>query len=1352
MTIGRNEKCPCGSGKKYKRCCISKDKSAEQTSLPFSPFDDEPFLQEPEYPSPPQDRHLTIEYLLNTTTEELESYLEPHSSSDLKYLFDDNQNRLQFKFTRMNADEISLHLKCYSFESIIFINLETGYIKTNTDHGPAIFALHAIYHKRAPFSFKKNNSSKSEKIEWWKREPNASDHAPTTIWNEHQEKEIKSIHFILHQLYDKRTVDLTSIAIGYRDDFSDELSHLLQKIPKLKKDYSYTTYFTGTRYDEAIKYSNDFGALDEFDDFENETLNKLSFDAIFSDKTRISLDSRPSHPYMLLLPKELLITEDWLKTQTTQYYDYSSGLSQMVTNFYLDQLDQLKNLNKFIYTTDAPNLGLPIRSITAIPKESHCWEISSSDGIRIEFRGELAQKELTPYIDCESELIYNPKTQEAFIHDLGQQIFEISSHGLRETKHKTNEIVLHTESTNQANLTIQYLLKENASLHFPKLQTSPPSEPKANIYFNPKESQGVSLELQVGSSQSRLLPYNIEDMLEGINSNLFSIHRLYPEELTKGLKGITQSHEIKLLSHRGFSLFILSHLLSGIIENQSKKMILESLPEKSRTIASQIIHGVKSEIKDTYSKSFLTIFNNTIDILKEPKFFYFFNQNKTYQLDYKKYYNPLYLSCIQFLISKDNKRSFLKSKSSKFNIKENYFFDEEELDEVFSEKNPRPSMLTCPSFYPDLMPFIPNDFNIHLNETPLEKLSDEDFQTLLQLKSQSEGEDWFELDPKFYFKGQEISPKEALNFTQGNFIPFQGKLYQIDQTSITSLRWLNLLWDQLQIGDESKGSSASHKIASVHRSSSLELLAWRAAGLIVKGDKTWNSICDKFDTLSNNIIDPKAHSFPEINAPLKDHQKVGLRWMIDLYDLGLGGILADDMGLGKTLQVLSFIEVLRLKNKLGFSLIVVPTSLVYNWVSESTKFTPDCPITIFEAKLKKDWPNIIEKRDNGVLLCSYGLFVRHSDFFETQDWNLVFFDEAQSLKNITSKRTSAARKLKAKSKFCITGTPMENHFGEFFSLIDLSVPGSLGSYKKFMEVYGPKSKKHISTANIEFLKLKTAPLVLRRDKATILKDLPSKTENTVLIPFETQQQKIYKDIAISFNQKVHHLIEEKGESRSQLEMLTALLRLRQVCSCPSSLPKVTYTKVPPKINVMLEQVESLISKGESVLVFTNFVSTLHYIKELFENHNHSPLSIHGGVSMNKRKEILEIFEKSTQPSILLMTLKTGGVGLNLTKANHVFHLEPWWNPAAENQGTDRVHRMGQTKHVHVVRFIMQNSIEEKIQNLKLKKSKSFDTLFSESLDSFESTEAPSSFKKQNLTKKDFELLLDLEKLPKNRKK
>jgi SNF2 family DNA or RNA helicase len=263
------------------------------------------------------------------------------------------------------------------------------------------------------------------------------------------------------------------------------------------------------------------------------------------------------------------------------------------------------------------------------------------------------------------------------------------------------------------------------------------------------------------------------------------------------------------------------------------------------------------------------------------------------------------------------------------------------------------------------------------------------------------------------------------------------------------------------------------------------------------------------------------------------------------------------------------------------------------------------------------------------------------------------------------------------------------------------------------------------------------PLLLRRTKKEILSQLPEKQETKVSIAFETKQKKLYRDIAISYNEKIQATIKNSGESKCQLQMLTALLRLRQACSDPAALPDVQYIKMPPKLETLLESLKEVVASDESALVFTQFLPTLMRTEKALKEAGLAVYTIHGGVSAPQRQKILKEFDLHPQGAVLLMTLKTGGVGLNLTKASYVFHIEPWWNPAVENQATDRAHRMGQEKSVQVFRYIMHESVEEKIELLKGRKDQQFKSLFSD----LESASEMEGAHHRGLTKADFDLLL-----------
>ncbi len=471
------------------------------------------------------------------------------------------------------------------------------------------------------------------------------------------------------------------------------------------------------------------------------------------------------------------------------------------------------------------------------------------------------------------------------------------------------------------------------------------------------------------------------------------------------------------------------------------------------------------------------------------------------------------------------------------------------------------------------------------------------------------------------------------------------------------------------------------------------------------------------------------------DGDLKSFQGKGVSWLAQLYRIGLGGILADDMGLGKTVQILAFLNHLRDTEKKRLHLIVVPTSLIHNWRSESEKFTPDQTVFTYKSGLQ----NELRMLDRGIVLVTYGLLTEQQELFQEKEWDVVVFDEAQQLKNIKSMRSQAARNIKAKAKICLTGTPMENHYGEFYSLIDLSVPGALGDHSAFMKIYGPRkvSVGEVGKKEIDYLKLKSKPLVLRRTKDEVLKELPAKTESIVKIDFDDQQREIYRNVALSWNSKVQKILVDQGESKSQIQMFAALMKLRQVCSCPDVVVGSEYKALSPKLSLVVERAEELLNSNKSVLIFTNFISTLDSIKKELKKRKLDVLSITGKDSQKKREQTLEEFNEDGHKA-LVMTLKTGGVGLNLTKANYIIHVEPWWNPAAENQGTDRAHRIGQKQSVHVYRYIMNNSIEEKIQTLKEAKQEAFNLLLVENTDDIDSA----SFKGgTGLTKKDFEYLL-----------
>ena len=592
--------------------------------------------------------------------------------------------------------------------------------------------------------------------------------------------------------------------------------------------------------------------------------------------------------------------------------------------------------------------------------------------------------------------------------------------------------------------------------------------------------------------------------------------------------------------------------------------------------------------------------------------------------------------------------------------------------------------------------------------------------------------DWFELHPKFFLHGVELKLAEAQSLMRDGMIEYSGQYYLIPAGRLPSLRKLSDFWLRLQQGKKATSESRANgqPIYHVAKSQVLEMLALRSSGIPVQGGSRWQEICSFYDSLSQR--DQSSQENPNqrakqpfvlpttIRGQLKSYQEIGVERLYDLYRLGLGAILADDMGLGKTLQALAMLEKLRVEERLGHALIIVPTSLTYNWLSESEKFTPELPMIGFSAKTKASVADFLRQHSQGVVLTTYGLLQEHKEHFQQVKWNLAIFDEAQNLKNITAQRTTTARALNANVKICLTGTPLENHLGELYSLLDLVVPGCLGEFDQFQKTY--VNAPSIVFADIEYLKLKCRPLILRRTKREILLELPEKQESRVVLPFEEKQKKIYRDIAISYNEKIRQAVADGGEANCQLQMLTALLRLRQACSSPGALPGVKYAQIPPKIEALIESLTEIVESGESALVFTQFIHTLEGVTSCLRKADIPVFELHGGMTRDQREQALQKFHEIQGGAVLVMTLKTGGVGLNLTKASYVFHLEPWWNPAVENQATDRAHRLGQKRSVQVYRYIMHDSVEEKIEKLKVQKQQRFDVMFTQSENSLNSEE------------------------------
>lgn len=472
---------------------------------------------------------------------------------------------------------------------------------------------------------------------------------------------------------------------------------------------------------------------------------------------------------------------------------------------------------------------------------------------------------------------------------------------------------------------------------------------------------------------------------------------------------------------------------------------------------------------------------------------------------------------------------------------------------------------------------------------------------------------------------------------------------------------------------------------------------------------------NKFKDLIKNINshEEKKYKLPNnLNAELRDYQKKGFNWLKTMSKLGFGGILADDMGLGKTLQIISLI--LSEKEERGSypSLVVVPTSLVYNWECEIEKFTNSNLKTIVVQGSKENRRQQVETiMDYDVVITSYPLLRNDMDLYESVKFRYCILDEAQNIKNSDSLNSKSSKSIKAENKFALTGTPMENSISELWSIFDFLMPGYLYSKKKFVEIYEKPIFKDNNKDILESLNKKISPFILRRLKKDVLKELPEKIEQKVLVDMTSKQKEVYLYYIRSLKEDIEKEIREKGYSRSHIKILTALTRLRQIC-CDPRLFIDDYKGGSGKLDSLSNILQDALANGHRILIFSQFTSMLDIIKEELIEDDIAHMYLSGSTPMEERNSMVDDFNKG-KGDIFLVSLKAGGSGLNLVGADMVIHFDPWWNPAVEEQATDRAYRIGQENTVQVIKLISKGSIEEKIFKLQERKKEMIDLVIQE---------------------------------------
>jgi SNF2 family DNA or RNA helicase len=439
-----------------------------------------------------------------------------------------------------------------------------------------------------------------------------------------------------------------------------------------------------------------------------------------------------------------------------------------------------------------------------------------------------------------------------------------------------------------------------------------------------------------------------------------------------------------------------------------------------------------------------------------------------------------------------------------------------------------------------------------------------------------------------------------------------------------------------------------------------------------------------------------------LSATLRSYQHQGLNWMQFLREHNLCGVLADDMGLGKTVQTLAHVlvekEALRLDRP---ALIVVPTSLVHNWCEEARRFTPSLRVLSLHGDTRKERFEQIGQHD--LVITTYALLWRDQALLSKHSYHLLILDEAQFVKNANTKGAVAIRELQARHRLCLTGTPLENHLGELWSLFDFLLPGFLGSQKDFTKRWRTPIEKGGDSVRRDLLARRIRPFMLRRRKDEVAKELPAKTTIVRSVDLEGDQRDLYEIVRTAMQEKVRAVIAAQGLERSHIVVLDALLKLRQVCCDPRlvKLERASSVKESAKLDLLMSMLTSLIEEGRRVLLFSQFTGMLNLIAEAVQGAGINYVVLTGDTL--DRATPVRRFQNGEVP-LFLISLKAGGVGLNLTAADTVIHYDPWWNPAAENQATDRAHRLGQDKPVFVYKLIVAGSIEEKIVSLQEKKA------------------------------------------------
>ncbi len=525
------------------------------------------------------------------------------------------------------------------------------------------------------------------------------------------------------------------------------------------------------------------------------------------------------------------------------------------------------------------------------------------------------------------------------------------------------------------------------------------------------------------------------------------------------------------------------------------------------------------------------------------------------------------------------------------------------------------------------------------------------------------------------------SKKKYHRLKSGDFVDLTDNSYEMLDEMMNSLH--------LSVKDFLKGNIE----LPMYRTLYLDKMLEENENVYSERDSHFRNLVRDFKTVNDSDFQlPK-----ELERVLRNYQKNGYRWLRTLEAFKFGGILADDMGLGKTLQVIAVLLAAKQEGREGVSLVVAPASLVFNWGEELRRFAPELKFVLVTGTQGERRNKLEAYREADVLVTSYDLLKRDTELYEGKEFLYQIIDEAQYIKNHQTVAAKAVKVINSQIRYALTGTPIENRLSEIWSIFDYLMPGFLYKYEVFRRDFEAPIIKNQDEAAMERLKKMTSPFILRRLKRDVLKDLPDKIEKIHYVKFEKKQQELYDAQVVHMRQQIAG--QDKAEfQKNKIQILAELTRLRQVC-CDPSLCFENYKGGSAKLEACIELVERAAEGGHKILLFSQFVSMLEIIRQELAKRELSFYMISGETSKEKRLKLVKKFNED-DTRVFLISLKAGGVGLNLTGADVVIHYDPWWNLAVQNQATDRAHRIGQDKKVTVYQLIAKGSVEEKIRKIQ----------------------------------------------------